>query len=115
MFRPLGVHGVGMLFVGPGADACSRVPDGKGRRGLGRGAAAAAARVHWFTDCPLHGLFHRAVGQMGRAGGQRGPPGPAVPSNKFHRTVKEERVSYCSERTSGLGGSKTWPSTTDTV
>lgn len=80
-----------MLFVRPGADAC-RVPDGKWRRGLGRGAAAAAARVHWFTGCRLHGLFHRPVGQMGRAGGQRGPPGPAVPSNEFHRTVKEERV-----------------------
>lgn len=88
MFWPLGVHGVGVLFVRPGADAC-RVPDGKRRRGLGRGAAAAAAGVHGFTARHLHGLLHSEW-----ADGQRGPPGPAVPSDKFHRTGKEDRVSY---------------------
>lgn len=109
MFRPLGVHGVGMLFVRPGADAC-RVPDGKRRRGLGRGAAAVAAGVHRFAACRLHGLLPRAW-----AGGQRGPPGPAVPSDKFHRTGKEDRVGYCWEPISRAEDQRSKPSPTHAV
>lgn len=85
MFGPLGVHGVGLFFVKPHIDAW-RMPDGKWCRGLG---GDTAARVHLLRCQHLHGLIRRAArGQQGRAAGQRGPPGPAVPSYKLHWTVE---------------------------
>ena len=90
MFGPLGVHGVRLLFVGPRVDARG-VPDGKWRGGLG---GAADARVHLLHRRHLHGLLHGAAGgQQGRAAGQRGSPGPAVPSYKLHWTVGEGDVT----------------------
>ena len=89
MLRPLWVHGVGLLFVGPCIDA-RRVSDGKWRRGLG---GATAAYVHLLDCWHIHGLLSRAArGQHRWAACKRRSPGPTVPSCKLHWTVEEGDV-----------------------